>query len=387
MRLAGVVCLLVGCSFEHGQGAPIDGKPLIDAPLIDGPPGCKSFSTHVDTCTQLLPNDPLALTGVNTYDTDDLVLTTPGGTVTLPTRVITTADGAIVVAFVSTFSMAAGATLRVEGSDMDRPLGIVATGAIVIDGAIDVSNNGAGARNDALCGAQAGNDGADDNGGGSGGGGGGFAGAGGKGGNGDNDGGMSSGAAAGTARARPAHILGGCDGGPGGQGMGEDDNAGEAGDGGGAIFLASSASITVAVNGSINAGGGGGRPGRGNGGGGGGGGSGGMIVLESNEVTINGKVAANGGGGGEGADGTNGSPGSPGGLATARATGGNGASNEGADGGSGGASANTAGDAPTQVRNGGGGGGGGGAGFIGIGDSSPTTSGSTVISPAYQAWP
>lgn len=386
MRLAGVVCLLVGCSFEHGQSNTRSDSSMgiVDAPEIDGPPGCKSFSTHINTCTQLIAGNPLTLAGANTYDTDQLVLTTPNGNVTLPTRVITTTDGEIVVAFVASFTLSSGATLRVDGNDLDRPLGIVATGAISVEGAIDVSNNGAGARNDAQCGTQVGVSGADDSGGASGGGGAAFAGAGGKGGDGDSDGGASTGGAGGTPVAtRPAHVRGGCDGGPGGDGFAE--NGGPAGDGGGAIFFASATSITI--GGSINAGGGGGGPGRSNGGGGGGG-AGGMIVLESGAVTISGKLAANGGGGGEGGDGSDaGSPGSPGELTTTRAAGGSGASSEGADGGTGGAAGNAAGLAPTQIKKGGGGGGGGGAGFIGIGGSSPVTSGTTVISPAYQAWP
>lgn len=357
---------------------------MIDAPELDGPPGCKSFSTHINTCTQLVAGDPLMLAGANTYDTDSLVLTTPNGNVTLPTRVITTTDGEIVVAFVTSLTLSSGATLRVEGNDFDRPLGIVATGAINVEGAIDVSNNGAGARNDAQCGAQVGVSGADDSGGASGGGGAAFAGAGGKGGDGDNDGGTSAGGASGTPVAtRPPHVRGSCDGGPGGDGFAE--NGGPAGDGGGAVFLASAASITI--SGSINAGGGGGGPGQSNGGGGGGG-AGGMIVLEADTVTISGTLAANGGGGAEGGDSSNaGNPGSPGALATTRAPGGSGAASEGADGGTGGAAGNAAGLAPTQFRKGGGGGGGGGAGFIGIGGSSLVTSGTTVISPAYQAWP
>lgn len=384
MRIAGVVCLLVGCSFDHGRIVGNDANAATDSTPIDGPPGCVTFSTHIDTCTQLMPGEPIALTGMNSYDTDELVLTTPSGPLVLPTRIITTPSGNIVVAFVSTFSLAANATLRVDGNGMDRPLGIVATGAITIDGAIDVSKNGAGARDDAQCGAQVGVSGADDNGGASGGGGGAFAGAGGGGGNGDNDNGTSLGGAAGAAIAtRPMHVRGGCDGGPGGDGFAG--NGGAAGDGGGAIFLASDVSITIA--GSINAGGGGGSSGPSNGGGGGGG-SGGMIVLESKMVSISGAIAANGGGGGEGGDGaTRGNPGTSGGLSATRAAGGSDGAPDGADGGGGGAGATVAGVTPTQFRKGGGGGGGGGAGFIAIGPSAPVTAGAAVISPAFQAWP
>jgi hypothetical protein len=383
-----VVCLLVGCSFDHGQlnGPPRDGDVItFDSPLIDGPPGCQSFTTHIDTCTQLMPGAPLTLTGANTYDTDDLRLTTPALEVNLPSSVIVTPTGSYVVVYVSTFTLAAGATLRVKGSDMDRPLGIVATGAVTIDGAIDLANNGAGARDDIACGPLVGRPGVDDVGGASGGGGGAFAGAGGKGGNGDNDTGISLGANGGTAIAmRPPHVLGGCDGGAGGDG--NNDSSGGGGDGGGAIFIASAVSITINPTGSINAGGGGGAGGKNNGGAGGGGGSGGMIVLESPMVTIGGKLAANGGGGGEGSDNNDGAPGNPGALSAMRAKGGAGGAGEGADGGDGGAGAMAAGTAPMQVKKGGGGGGGGGVGFIAIGGSTPVTTGS-VISPAFEAWP
>lgn len=390
MRLAGVVCLLVGCSFDHGQfNSPrVDGDVVvIDSPSIDGPPGCKTFSTHLDTCTQLVPGDPLTLTGANTYDTDTLTLSTPTMDVVLPNIEITNTDGGYVVVFVSSFTLQTGATLRVVGNTMDRPLGIVATEAVSIAGAIDLTANGAGARDDASCGKQVGQRGADDSGGGSGGGGGAFAGAGGKGGNGDSDGGASTGGDPGEAvTMRPAHVLGGCDGGPGGDGNAAD-TRGRAGDGGGAIFIASAVSITIPGAGSINAGGAGGAGGKGNGGGGGGGGSGGMIVLESRLVSIAGKLAANGGGGGEGADGADGDLGTTGALSTTRASGGSGNAPEGADGGTGGSSANPAGLAPAQLKKGGGGGGGGGVGFIAIGGSTPVTSGGAVVSPPYQAWP
>jgi hypothetical protein len=383
-----VVCLLVGCSFDHGQvnGARVDGDVIsVDSPLIDGPPGCHSFTTHIDTCTQLMPGSPLILTGANTYDTDDLTLSAGGIDVVLPSSVIVTPTGSYVVVFVSTFTLSAGATLRVKGSDMDRPLGIVATGAVTIDGAIDLSNNGAGARDDIACGPLVGTAGVDDDGGASGGGGGAVAGGGANGGTAPNDTGNSSCANGGCANeTRRTKLNGGCDGGAGGDG--DTDASGGGGDGGGAMYIASAVSITINSTGSINAGGGGGAGGKGNGGGGGGGGSGGMIVLESPTVTIAGKVAANGGGGGEGADGADGAPGALGALSAMRADGGKGLAPEGADGGDGGAGANAAGTAPGQVKKGGGGGGGGGVGFIAIGGSTPVTTGS-VISPAFQAWP
>jgi hypothetical protein len=392
MRLAGVLGLLLSaCSFEHGQimgdGSVVD-LDASDA-RIDGPAGCTSFSTQIDTCSQLMPGSALQLDGSNTFDTDDFSLTTPNGNVDLPHTIVTTPDGDLVVVFVTTFDLLSGATLRVVGNSNDRPLGIVATGAVTISGLIDLSDNGAGARDDSACGAAlVGDAGQTDAGGGSGGGGGAFAGSGGGGGNGDKDmnadGGQSTGAAGGIALlARPMHVLGGCDGGHGGDSGG---SGGNAGDGGGAIFIASAAAITIATSGGINAGGGGGRGGTGNGGGGGGGGSGGMILLESNSVTINGKLGANGGGGGEGADGNDGADGTIGLLSTSRASGGSGNAGEGGDGAAGGANTNADGQSATQLKNGGGGGGGGGVGFIAIGSTTPITTGA-IISPPYQAWP
>lgn len=394
MRLAGVVCLLLSaCSFEHGQlggvmrDGSVGGDDAADARPIDSPDGCVSFSTQLDTCSQLMQGNPLDLSGTNTYNTDDFSLTTPAGPVDLPHTVVTTADGDLVVVFVSTLSLASGATLRVDATSMRRPLGIIATGAVTIGGLIDLTDNAAGARTDATCATLGlkGLRGMDNNGGASGGGGGAFAGNGGHGSDGDSDGVGSTGANGGVAvTAKPAHVVGGCDGGGGGDGMSI--NGGRGGHGGGAILITSAVSITISTGGGINAGGGGGVAGNGNGGGGGGGGSGGMIVLESGSVTINGKLAANGGGGGEGADGNQGNNGTTGLLSTSRASGGSGNAGEGGDGAGGGAGTNADGQNATQLKKGGGGGGGGAVGFIAIGPATPTMSGAT-ISPAYRAWP
>ena len=73
----------------------------------------------------------------------------------------------------------------------------------------------------------------------------------------------------------------------GGQGAGH-----EGGRGGGAIQISAGQSILVGTNGVVDV------PGYGASGNGGGGGSGGAILLEAPEVTINGVIAANGGGAG-----------------------------------------------------------------------------------------
>src|SRR5204862_5172414 len=104
--------------------------------------------------------------------------------------------------------------LRVNG---DIPFGLAVEGAVEIDGLIDLTADGAGARFDVDCGAPAvGDKGPDSNGGAGGGGGGAFAGAGGNGGKGDLGNGPTNGGAGGIAMARPAGPLGGCDGGDGG---------------------------------------------------------------------------------------------------------------------------------------------------------------------------
>ncbi len=380
--------LVAGCSFEHGaleQGGD-DARP-IDAPdgdAPDGDPSCTSYSTIFDTCAQMTGSDDVTLTpGTWTYSTDTHVLTGPIG-IAVSSAVIDAAAGPIDVVFVASFTVQAGATLRVVGPVNDRAFGIAATGAVEIDGIVDLSANGAGARDDIKCGGLVGKKGDNGNGGGGGGGGGAFQGAGGSGSQGDADGPQpNNGGAGGMAiPMRPGSPIGGCDGGPGGDAA--ITNGGEGGDGGGAIYIASATSITVDNQGVIDAGGEGGSEGGSNGDAGGGGGSGGMVLLESKGVMITGTLAANGGGGGEGN--TNGVPGQNGQRGKQRALGGKDGDDNGGDGGDGGADSNLDGVATTDLRNGGGGGGGGGAGFIAIGCPDPSTNAGT-ISPPFAAWP
>lgn len=126
----------------------------------------------------------------------------------------------------------------------------------------------------------------------------------------------------------------------------------EGGAGGGAIQLVAAKSITVGTAGYVSVGGGGG------GANGGGAGSGGAILIEAPEVTINGVLAANGGGGAIFNGGSPGQAGQPGAAAAlgSAATAGTGSAGDTIDGGDG---SNT-GNANAS------GGGGGGAGRIRI---------------------
>ncbi|HEY5944027.1 MAG TPA: hypothetical protein VIV40_00975 [Kofleriaceae bacterium] len=386
MRSAGLVCLLLaGCSFDHGIGW----SDLPDGPRADGDgggsdTGCTTYSSLFDTCTQTMGSSALTLTGSWTYNTDTHQLTNGSMTTIPPTMVVNAAAGPIDIIFVSSFTLEAGATLRGTSPNMHRPFGIVSTGAIQIDGVIDVSSAGAGARTDVQCGGSAGAPGSDNNGGGGGGGGGAFRGKGGNGSKGNLDGPNANGGAGGTAiPTRPSSPIGGCDGGAGGGPMGQ--SGGQGGNGGGAVYLASATSITISATGVVDAGGHFGIPGNANGEAGGGGGSGGMILLESKTVTVNGIVVANGGGGGEGN--TTGNPGESGRRSVMPALGGKDGDANGGDGGNGGAALENDGVTTIDLQNGGGGGGGGAAGFIAIACSAPTFAADAAVSPEFAPWP
>ena len=239
--------------------------------------------------------------------------------------------------------------LRVTGS---RPLVLVATGSITIDGVVDVASRrtatgfelGAAASSSACVPGQTPSEGG-------GGPGGSFGGRGGNGGAGTLNPAESAFATSVTT------FRGGC------AGLDGDGAPGSGGPSGGAIYMLARTQIRIV--GSINASGAGAGPG-------GGGGSGGMIGLEAPSVSITGAVFANGGGGGEGG----GAPGANPSNATTPAVGGSGG--PGGDGGTGSASTTRIGAAGENAAVGGGGGG-GGAGVIVV---IPTQVTGGTLSPA-----
>ncbi len=344
---------------------------------------CMTFgSRHFDACSIPRPTGPMSLTIASTYIYD-----TSTGTLLDPNNVPSTPPTMMVgdarVLSVDSFSLAAGATLRVRGS---APLIIAAWGTLDVSGTIDVSSKdgtaGAGAQpfatpstfcttHQSATPPQQGN-------GGGGGGGGAMQSNGGAGGRGDNNNGGSAGVGALTA---PPLLAAGCAGGKGGDGGGGT-TGGLGGLGGGAIQLTARTSISIAMTGKIHAGGQGGRPAVGGAGGGGGGGSGGMIGLESPSLTVTpgAILAANGGGAGQGGGNGNNRPNQPGQdgkLAAEVALGGKENPN-GSTGGNGGDGSISATAAGTGANDGaGGGGGGGGAGYITIKAMTRNDSGAT----------
>jgi len=245
-----------------------------------------------------------------------------------------------------------------------RPLMLVALDTITVSGVIDVSSRlrgqvGAGALD--MCAAGAG---ASMNSGGGGGGGGGFGGDG-------ADGGLGAqGAPPGKGSLglqTPMFLRPGCGAGVGGDGSATG-SGGIGGLPGGVVYLV--AVNPIDIRGAVlasGAGGAGANQNGGNRGAGGGGGSGGLIALESQTISVEGTLQANGGGGGgggdagqgmDGADGTTQPFDSPavGGMSEAPGKGGRG--------GSGGAGNNPAQPGLMPVQGGGGGGGGGATGYI-----------------------
>jgi len=380
MRVCVALVLVAGCGFKPADGG---GNGSGDGGFMDAPvdtvvrmDGCSTFSRLFDTCTMATGGTDLAITGPADYDTMSHAFTISGVAATPPPHVtINTAEGMIDIWIASSLTLTG--KLRVHGANA---FGIAAEHGITLDGQIDLTDAGAGARPDTKCVGNVGQPGAMKSSHGGGGGGGALYGAGGDGMSSTTN--MATGGGGGASIA-PVHdgLLGGCDGGKGGDGGGGG-TGGEAGDGGGAILLATANTVTLTANGIVNAGGGGGHGGSMNGGAGGGGG-GGTIVIEASTLVNSGVLAANGGGGGEGGDAVQGMRGQTGLASASRALGGFGATNSGGAGALGGAGATQNGDDDTLVEaNGGGGGGGGGAGYILIGHA--TANG--VISPPAIAW-
>lgn len=297
-------------------------------------PNCFGTGLDVQVCLTALPSAELHVTSDRNIDTAG-PMCDPG---------------------ISKFCVIAGTSVQIDagrtlGASGPRPLVVLSTAQLGIDGVLDVASHintpqhsGPGA-DSPLChtGTPAGTYG--------GGWGGSF---GTKGGN----GGAANGAIAGTTLV-PTTLQGGC---KGSDGAG---NPGKLGHGGGAVYLIAT---SISVNGTITASGESGASTPNNSAGGGGGGSGGMIVFDTPMLSIapTAQIFANGGGGGEGTGGNTGKDGIDALGPGAGGVGGSGGST-GGDGGAGGfgttgGNNGTAGDATDQ----GGGGGGGGAGVITI---------------------
>lgn len=350
-----LACALAGCSFSvDGAGDGVIGvrDGSVDSP-IDTPvfPCYGAASGFVRVCLTAAAPPAFDVTTETTLDTDssDRCAVVTG---------TNTAGACVVVAD----------TIRI----MDRldaigskPLVLVATTTLVVDGKIDAASHRSGnlgpGASSAVCttGSPATGTG--------GGAGGSFTGLGG-------GGGGTGGGSPGPITAVPTTLRGGCRG-----MMGSSLGGGAGGAGGGAVYAIAGTSITV--TGSINASGRGGDGGSASvNGAGGGGGSGGMIGLEAPMLEVAGAVFANGGGGSEGSDGTvagvDGADPTDGAVA---AGGGDGASTGGAGGsGAAGATVTGGGGGAGAVGASGGGGGGGGAGLIKL---VGTRTGSGLVSP------
>lgn len=350
-------------------------------------PACPTFSLQPDVCVAAF-RDTVELSGTITVDTT-MHQVTAAGAMTAPVAVTTTTIGAgsdaveVDAIIAQDVRLTANTALRATGS---RPFAILASGSVTLDAmaSIDVGSGGAGARSDCANSAIPGTSHMNGAGGG---GGGGFGASGGSGTIGNSD--MvnatmpTPGGPGGASIPRPQGLLGGCPGAPGGMGKPPGGEAGEAGLGGGAVYIAAGRAIMLDTGAAIAAAGGGGHGGHwasGAGdGGGGGGGAGGMVWLDAPEVDWTGaSIIANGGGGGEGSDsagpGQDGCPGwtstprsgCPAGASTTGAPGGMNNQNDGADGGPGGSLDHPMGWMSNSFVTGGGGGGGGGVGFIHI---------------------
>ena len=345
-----VLLFVGGCSFHPGvlggDNANPDGGTVLssdsssatDMSMVDARECWMQSEVGVSVCLGAPPTGSITISSNTSIDTSS------SGNGMLQCRDI----GGLCVIAAQSITINSGRTLSAHG---DRPLVLIASTTIQIDGTIDVASHingqrGAGAN---MPGCTSGTDPTNAGGGQ----GGSFGGKGGDGGN--QDGESSSKGLAGEAIAATT-LRGGCPGRRGGN------NGGPGGDGGGAVMLFAT-TIAFGSNGVINASGAAGRGGGSGREGGGGAGSGGMIAFSATQITAPGEVFANGGGGGGGSDNTN--NGSSGGDSSAFDSGGNG--------GNGGGNAGDGGDGyPSSSRNGAsgggssdaGGGGGGGAGVI-----------------------
>jgi hypothetical protein len=361
MRRAAVVLVLSACRYHepmigddtHGDAPPGSEPPMIDMVVSN------CFGNGLDVqnvCLSQPPAQAIDIADTHNYDTG--------------------AHGPECDPGIAKFCVVAATTYRIEASGLvgahgARPLVLIASSTMQIDGALDVASHfnnpmqHVGPAGDSpTC--HAGTGVAM-----SGGGWGGSFGT--KGGDGGDTGGGNGGGSAGMTLV-PTTLQGGCNGSDGAS------NGGQRGHGGGAVYLIA-ASITV--NGVINASGESGTGAAHNSRGGGGAGSGGMIVFDTPNLVLGdtGVVFANGGGGGEGSGGLDGVSGTDTSTPTMGGTGGAG-NTTGGDGGNG--AAGTSDGMPGMTGQNvpdGGGGGGGGAGVIKLFRSPTPTTG--VVSPPF----
>jgi len=360
-----------------------DGEPVTETCAL----GCASTEVR---CARMVPSnvsadlwDEEAANVILPSDAEVRFDTSTCDAAMTSTQVVTQSDGSeACVLQAGNFEVGENAILTITGN---RPLILMSSGNVVIDGVIDVSARGPEPGPGGFAGGQllgnadgegpghgsGGSHASDDSDGG--GGGGGLCGMGGDGGVGSGTaGGVGGESIAGDWRLVPLH---GGSGGGRGRGLITMDSIGSAGGaGGGALQISALGNMTV--RGGILAGGGGGRGGSSaimlptsTGSSGGGGGSGGTVLLEALSVTLSGDgfIRAIGGAGGGGADDTSsGGTGEDGVLAVTRAGGGASGGDLGADGGDSGGDDQLPGDSGRENnrRGGNGGGGGGSAGCV-----------------------
>jgi hypothetical protein len=371
VALAGLA--LAGCTFQldgipvGGESSDLAGADLAGADLssVNGDfatPGMPDLApasikpSHVPPASlQLQAADLTGVTGINTTDLT-LEFNRDGNFAAPPAGVTFAVAGNIAVLSVGGWTV--DKDVAVMG---DKPLAVIAAGAVDVQAVIhaEASHDAAGPGGE-LSGMGQGKGGSgthhpssDD----SGGGGAGFGAAGAQGGT----GGQEQGGAPGQPYlSKVTDFAGGSGGGLGSGGGGCGNGMGQGGAGGGAVQISSAVSIHVGAMGGVHAGGGGGRGGCG-GAGGGGGGSGGDVFLESRDLTVEGTLAANGGGGGGAGSAGDGSDGTDGQLGLTVAMGG---ASGGGFGGPGGAGATRTAMPVKPAGNTNGGGGGGGLGRI-----------------------
>ena len=321
----------------------------------------------VNLCPMTSPGPALEISASTSIHTDD-GMTTPANPAIACAMMKGGSTPSVCAIYATSITIDANVTLSATGG---KPLVLIATQSIDLEGVLDVASHIGGATGPASpnpsC--QAGTN--PKNAGGGQGGSYETSGAGG----GDEDGAAGTAGAAG-ATVSIAKLAGGC---PGANGGG-----GGAGGAGGGVVLISTPSLTIGTGGAIDASGAAGHGAAAGRHGGGGAGSGGLIAINAAIITMNGnaQIFANGSNGGGG---SSSNPASNGADPTGAASGGSG----GASGGSGGAGATGATRAAAAVaghpgtnNNDGGGGGGGGAGAIYIRPMSAAVMNNPNVSPA-----